>query len=364
MKKLFFLSRVLSLLLATALVWAQDQGRDDGGSGYGRSTGGRPRAKGHGNRNNQRHFNRANAGNNQRAQGQAYQPGGSNHPQAVSPGLRNMGITRLPPTLARGKMLNADPGHSAFIQPRVGPGGEALRAAVIEPRGASAVVIQSHMNGFVRNAAFTAQINIYNHNEVVANHYYWHSWGGYNYCHFYDAWGYHWYGWYWGGQCFWTRWYAGNWWWYDPALFRWCYWYNGWWWWQDPYQVDAVYIYNNGQYEPATSTQGAATAQAAPGQPAAPAPQEGSLAGVSFNSKDGTRMVKIVNGDAFLYDTAPGETGNKPFYLGSSVKEVKFSNGQNGQPLQILVIFNDDSFQMFDSDGNPANQGSGGSAGN
>ncbi len=368
MKKLALFSQVLFLSLAT-VVWAQDQGNGNGGPGYEKSKDGRHRAKGHGNRNNQRHFNRANTGNNQRAQGQAYRPGASghnfNHPRAVSPQLRNMGITHLPPTLARGKMLSADPQHSTFVQPRVGPGGGALHASVIEPRGASAVVIQSHMNAFAHNAAFTAQINLYNSNEIVANHYYWHTWGGYNYCHFYDPWGYHWYGWYWGGQCFWTRWYAGNWWWYDPVLFRWCYWYNGWWWWQDPYQVDVVYVYNNGQYEPAASAQVTTTAQAAPGQQPAMAPQAaGPSAGISFNSQDGTRTVKIVNGDAFLYDTAPGETDNKPFFLASGVKEVKFSNGQNGQPLQILVIFNDGSFQMFDSDGNPFNQGSGGTAAN
>lgn len=269
-----------------------------------------------------------------------------------------MGISHLPHPLASGKMLNADPKHSAFAQPRVGPGGEALHASAIEPRGANAMVVQSHMNGFVHNATFNAQINVYNNQETIANHYYWHTWNGGNYCHYYDSWGYHWYGWYWGGHCFWTRWYGSNWWWYDPVSFRWCYWYNGWWWWQDPAQVNVVYIYNNGQYEPAASTQVTTTVQTAPA-----AESDGSATSVTFYSEDGTRMAKIVNGDAFLYDTAEGETDNKPFYLASGVKEIKFSGG-NGKPLQVLAILDDGSFQMFDADGNPYSQGSNGASGN
>ncbi|HEV2355434.1 MAG TPA: hypothetical protein VGR89_14395, partial [Puia sp.] len=179
--------------------------------------------------------------------------------------------------------------------------------------------------------------------------------------HYYDPWGYHWYGWYWGGNCFWSRWYGGNWWWYDPVYYRWCYWHDGGWWWQDPAQVNIVYVYNNGQYEQANSaeaaTTGVQTAPTGPGQEPA-----GSAATASFSSKDGTRMVKIVNGDAFLYDTVQGED-NKPYFLASGVKEVKFSEG-NGKDPQVLAIFEDGSFQMYDSDGNAYNQQPNGSSGN
>jgi hypothetical protein len=258
-------------------------------------------------------------------------------------------------------MLTADAQHSTINRPMVGPSGEALHASVIEPRGANALIVQNHMNGFAHNATFTAQIGVYNTHETMANHYYWHSWGGYNYCHYYDPWGYHWYGWYWGGSCFWTRWYGNNWWWYDPVYFRWCYWHDGGWWWQDPYQTQVIYVYNNGQYESATAPANQTASNApAPENGQAPAGQAPGPS-ASYSSKDGTRMVKIAGGDAFLYDTAPGDTNNKPYYLGSGVKEVKFSGGQNGGPLQILLIMDDGSFQMLDADGNPINASNGAS---
>lgn len=270
-----------------------------------------------------------------------------------------MGVRSLPHPMNRHNLLAADRAHSTMTRPLAGPHGEALRASLIEPHGANAVVVRNHMNTFVNNAAFSAQINVYNTHETVANHYYWHTWGGYNYCHYYDPWGYHWYGWYWGGHCFWSRWYLGNWWWYDPVYYRWCYWHDGGWWWQDPARVNVVYIYDNGQYEPADSTEATADMNAPTGPGQEPA---GSAAPVSFSSQDGTRMVKVVNGDAFLYDTVQGEDG-KPFFLASGVKEVKFSGG-DGKPLQVLAIFEDGSFQLYDSDGNAYNTGGGDAAAN
>ncbi len=366
------------ILFSSAAVWAQD-GKyrgSGGGSGYGDNKGNGHPKKGNRNGRNQRRSNRANPGvrNGQtsphqfdrnggnRPAGQAAQPHGfTNHPsnqsQRISPHLQSMGITHLPHPLARSNILMADRTHSTFTRPSTGPDGHALQASVIEPRGANAVVVQNHMNGFAGNATFTAQIGGYNRSEIAVNHYYWHSWGGYNYCHYYDPWGYHWYGWYWGGNCFWSRWYAGNFWWYDPVYYRWCYWHQGYWWWQDP-SVNVTYVYNNGQYESATApaNQTASTAPP-PGNGQAPGTAQVPGPSVSYSSKDGSRMVKISGGDAFLYDIAPGDTDNKPFYLASGVKEVKFSNGQDGKPLQILAIFDDGSFQMFDADGNPANGG-------
>lgn len=103
--------------------------------------------------------------------------------------------------------------------------------------------------------------------------------------------------------------------------------------------MNVVYIYNNDQYVPANSGN---TVEA--GEDSAEA---------SYRSKDGTRMVKIVDGDAFLYDTVEGEEDNKPVYLASNVKEVKFSSAREEKPLQILLVFDDGSFEMFDPDGNP-----------
>lgn len=377
------------ILFSSAAVWAQD-GKDrgyGGGSGYSDNNGNGHPKKGKRNGRNQRGANRANnpARNNGSTAPHQFNQNGANHPagavqnpnhamgqgvqahsfspqsQKISQRFQKMGIKSIPRPIARQNILTADAQHSTFTRPAVGPAGESLHASVIEPRGANAVVVQNHMNTFTHNATFSAQINVYNTNETVANHYYWHNWGGYNYCHYYDPWGYHWYGWYWGGHCFWNRWYGGNWWWYDPVYFRWCYWHDGGWWWQDP-QANVIYVYNNGQYETTTTTttvtQGAPSNAPAPsGEGAAPSGQAPGPS-VSYSSKDGSRMVKISGGDAFLYDTALGDTDNKPFYLASGVKEVKFSNGQDGKPLQILAIFNDGSFQMFDADGNPANGGS------
>jgi len=379
MKTVLVLTLALALLPLTG-AWAQDDhGRHDKDGWGGNSGGGqenpnggkhgkaKPRNKprfNNGNRNpggahnnGIRHFNARPQGNNGTAgahqfqhpnQANPSQGGGWNHSNQVSPRLRSMGITHVPqPITNRNNILTADARHSTFTQPRVGPNGSALHASVIAPRGANAAIVQSHMTTFTHNTAFTAQVNLYNNQETVANHYYWHTWNGTNYCHYYDPWGYHWYGWYWGGNCFWTRWYGNNWWWYDPVAFRWCYWHEGGWWWQDPAQVNIVYVYNNGQYVPANSTDTAAQA-ANPGMnPSTEA---------SYSSKDGSRMVKIVGGDAFLYDTVPGETDNKPVYLGSNVKEAKFSSAQEGKPLQVLLVFDDGSFQMFDSDGNPFGQ--------
>lgn len=374
---------LISALLPLTGAWAQDDHGRQGNNGCGGNGGGggenpkpakhprnnKPRNRGrsnNGNRNGNRTPNGNNAGAHHFTTGSQGSHGNSaapnnhfqnhnsanpsqgaawNHSTQVSPRLRSMGITRVPqPITNRHNLLTADASHSTFAQPRMGPNGAALHASVIAPRGANAAIVQSHMTTFSHNAAFTAQVNVYTNHETIANHYYWHTWNGTNYCHYYDSWGYHWYGWYWGGNCFWTRWYGNNWWWYDPVAFRWCYWNNGGWWWQDPYHMNVLYVYNNNQYVPANSTDGTAAANASPE--------------ASYQSKDGTRKVTIVGGDAFLYDTVQGETDNKPVYLGSGVKEAKFSNAQEGKPLQILLVFDDGSFQMFDSDGNAFNQGS------
>jgi hypothetical protein len=145
--------------------------------------------------------------------------------------------------------------------------------------------------------------------------------------------------------------------------------------------VTVVYVYNNGQYVPANSgdttittttvtnpSPSGSTAYTEAENPPAPETAVNSNAGISqpaaanpinpattasFPCKDGTRTVKIISGDAFLYDTVAGETGNKPVFLASGVKQVKYSNPGNGKPLQIMLVMTDRSFELFDSDGNP-----------
>jgi len=214
--------------------------------------------------------------------------------------------------------------------------------------------------GIITGGAFRAQIGIYNLNERIVGNYYWHTGNGFNYCHYYDRWGYHWYGWYLGNSYFWTRWYANNYWWYDPTYYRWCYWHDGGWWWQDP-NTTSIYVYNNGSYMPTDSgvnvnvnVNGNNGPGASSAQP--PVSNQGQGAGKTFYSNDGTRQVKVVGNDAFLYDTS-GQNSFKPIYLGSNVTSVKFSNTNNGKPLQVMLMLSDGSFDMYDGQGNPLSGG-------
>jgi hypothetical protein len=208
----------------------------------------------------------------------------------------------------------------------------------------------------ITGGGFRAQIGIYNANERVVGNYYWHNGNGFNYCHYYDRWGYHWYGWYLGNSYFWTRWYANNYWWYDPTYFRWCYWHDGGWWWQDP-DSTSVYVYNNGSYLPSDSGANVnVNVGNGPGASSSQQPVQNNGNGKTFFSGDGSREVKVVGTDAFLYD-ASGQNAFKPLFLGSNVTGVKLSNTNNGKPLQIMLLYSDGSFGVFDAQGNSLNNG-------
>ncbi len=328
-------------------------GRNNGGSGSNSSSGGS--WNGNASDTMPHHFSsnqpENHAGNGfSSPQNNSNHAGGSfNHSGRVPSNLRQMGIRHMPAPLSKSRMLTADPQHSSIVRPQVGPRGQVLNASVIAPTSTNAVLIRNNLTSINHSPAVMAQINIYNNHETVAGRYYWHNWNGTNYCHYYDSWGYHWYGWYWGNTCFWSRWYGNNWWWYDPGYARWCYWYDGYWWWQDPYQ-NVVYVYNNGEYD-STAANGAPVAANGASAPAGPSAE------VDYKSTDGSRMVKVLGDDAFLYDTVD-TVNNKPFYLASGVNNVKFSDTNNGQPLQIMLTFNNGTTETFDSDGNPINNGS------
>ena len=120
--------------------------------------------------------------------------------------------------------------------PKTGPNGAALSA---QPR---------HAGGF-NNAAVAASIVSNQKNETQPDHYYWHDDGGLNYVHSYSG-GVHWYGFSAGSNYYWSRVYAGRWWWYDPGDQRYLYYDAGAWWWQDPAQPQTVYEYQNNVYVP------------------------------------------------------------------------------------------------------------------
>lgn len=306
------------------------------------------------NRNVGQNFNRKSAGNGGRGsqnQGQNYRA------PKVSAQFRKMGIHSYPHPLARNQMLTTDRTHSSITYPTTGAGGASLHAKVFARASISSPVVRTHM-ATVMSADFHSQIVGLNVSETRANNYYWHSYNGFNYCHYYDPWGYHWYGWYLGGNCFWTRYYSNNWWWYDPVYYRWCYWHDGGWWWQDPYHVNTVYVYVNGNYQASPSSGDVNTT-------VVPDANLSASSAKVYRSSDSSRMVKVTGSseDAFLYDTTDNPSF-QPIYLASGVKEVRLSNTQNGRALQVMLILNDGSFDLFDDQGNPFNGSNGGDNGN
>jgi hypothetical protein len=199
--------------------------------------------------------------------------------------------------------------------------------------------------GLVGGALWQEKINGLNASEMIQNHYYWHSEKGFNYCHYIDNSGYHWYGWYVGDRYIWTRNFNNRWWFYDGDFDRWCFWNDGFWWWQDPYHIGDLYCYNNANYIPVNSAED---------NVAVVVPDEGNMQ--VFTSPDNARIVKVVPGtqDAFMYD-GKNPTAFNPIYLASGVKEVKFSDTNNGRPLEIILVLNDGSYDMFDGSGTPYN---------
>lgn len=77
--------------------------------------------------------------------------------------------------------------------------------------------------------------------------YSWFRWHGVDVAHHYDRRGFHWWGFYQNGSYFWTRRYAGRFWWFDPYWRRWCFLHGGWWWWPAP--AGGVYLNDGTGYE-------------------------------------------------------------------------------------------------------------------
>jgi hypothetical protein len=237
--------------------------------------------------------------------------------------------------------------------PSSGPRGGSFHASVISPRAMSSISVRNHM-AVVNNAGFRDQIVGYNARENVVGRYYWHTYNGSNFCHYYDRWGCNWYGWYFGSSFYWSCWWGNNWWWYDPAYYRWCYWYDGWWWWQDPANVTVTYVYNNGQYVPEQPQEQAQTQNSDEASLVASAPAQNAkpLTIKTFRSKDGSRMVKLAGSgnDAFLYDTG-ANPAFKAKYLASDVQSAKFSKSADGS-TQVTLMMKDGSNELYDADGN------------
>ncbi len=204
----------------------------------------------------------------------------------------------------------------------------------------------AHHASVMQNKDLVRNIQTQQRGEMAPNHYYWHNDGGMRYSHYYDGHN-HWYGFYHGPTFYWTRYYGDRWWWYGGGA-RWVFWWDGFWWWQGPAGVP--YIYVDGNYYPYESEGVTVVHEEALAPPSAvPAPNPSAAS----KSPDGRRMVQIsgAKGEAFLYD----ETVNPPEFvkfLGAGVSKVRYSGGTAAAPLQILVEYKDDTFAMFDADGN------------
>ncbi|MBI3505077.1 MAG: hypothetical protein HY059_09565 [Proteobacteria bacterium] len=160
--------------------------------------------------------------------------------------------------------------------------------------------------------------------------YVWHDHNGYRACHHVDTHGKHWWGLYVGAIFFWTVYEADRFWWHESTADRWLYWDDGYWWYDDGgstyiYEDDAYYRYEQG-------TNGSVITPA----------EGGAAADKFFYSDDDSRAVQIVGRErrAFLYDrTQHDEDGADVLIkeLGTQVKDVKFSNPEEGEEMQIIL---------------------------
>lgn len=211
---------------------------------------------------------------------------------------------------------------------------------------ASRVPPAQHAN-VVGNAGLVHNIQTQERTEVTPNHYYWHNDGGMRYAHYYDGHD-HWYGFYHGPTFYWSRYYADRWWWFDVGVARWVFWWNGFWWWPGP--GGAAFVYVSGNYYPYEDAGVAVEQEETQAPPAAiPTLNPGSAS----KSPDGRRMVQITGAqsEAFLYDNTVTPPSFVKF-LGGNVSTVRYSGGAGGAPLQILVEYKDNTFALFDADGN------------
>jgi hypothetical protein len=260
-------------------------------------------------------------------------------------------------------------------------------------------------NAIAGLAGFAAGAFAREASETLVGQAYWHTDNNVRYAHMYDG-HVHWYGFYNGPRFYWTRYEDDRWWYFDAAAARWLYWHDNHWWWHDPANPNVPYFVVNDNYYPYTETetgpQSGPTATAPTAPPSAapsatpvaaaplaptpapapsptptPAPSAAPSAPPSdtdivkahaatsmaeldaaghqhrnFVSPDSTREVRI-SGDqreASLYDRTGGGEPRLIGVLASGVKRAQYSEA-NGNHLQVLLLMNDGSYDVFDADG-------------
>lgn len=203
----------------------------------------------------------------------------------------------------------------------------------------------------VRNPNIVNEINRLQIVEVRPNIFFWHRFDGFPYCHYHDSFGLHWYGFYSDTDFYWTRYYAGRWWWYDPSFQRWVFWWDGYWWWQAP--RGGMYAYMDNNYYPYRADQGGVTVLQPQIDQPPPSPPASTSEGSVYNSPDGKHFVQIrgARREAFLYERRGGEPSFLK-YLAKDVSDARFSGGGD-KPVRLRLNFTDGSFAVYDSEGNP-----------
>ncbi len=201
--------------------------------------------------------------------------------------------------------------------------------------------------------------------ERAVGRVYWHRDGGTRYAHWFDGRS-HWYGFYNGPRFYWTRYDDHRWWWYDEGMDRWLYWHDNYWWWNNPNAPGTPYVVVGENYYPYPAV--AADPALAPGAVPADTPQAVSSedddsgeapqygGGESVVSPDGSREVQIYGErrEAFLYDRSNG-TPQFVAYLAPGVRKAQFSEA-SGDKLQVLLLLEDGTYDVFDGQGRSALQ--------
>ncbi len=257
--------------------------------------------------------------------------------------LGELGVNFEPSYITkREEVIHTDRLHSSINYPKQGLNKKAINALPFSYRHFNDSAIKSRM-ALISGLSWQKKVMDLNKSETMSNNYYWHKDRDFDYCHVIDSSGYHWYGLYAGDRFFWLRFFSNRWWWYDADFDRWCFWNNGFWWWQDPYHFGDIYLYNETDYIPCNTSEDSVLVNV---------PQTSGEQ--SYTSQDKRRTVKILSDarDAFLYDNTAPPAFN-PVYLASGVKEVMFSGGGNGVPLEIILKLENNTFNMFDDRGRP-----------
>jgi hypothetical protein len=197
--------------------------------------------------------------------------------------------------------------------------------------------------------------------------YHWHEFNGGRFSHWHDpVRGRDWFGIYQGQTHFWTTLWHDHFWWREPQSGRYLVFWRDHWWWHAP--DGTPYVYIDQQYYQWLPNQNGVALVPTEIAPASSGSGEGLIVSSrpEFNySADGTRMVQVEGEklSAYLYVTGAAERdGSKPLkFLGDGVTAVAFTDTSKGEPLKIVLSFQNDDGSIrtavVDANGEPLSGG-------